>query len=186
MQLINIWRFKGRHRAFELEEGEQFLEPGLYREVYLPPSSQVWEDAWRVTEGLLLQMKRECGQKGADFFLVVLTAAIQVHPDASLRARFRKEIGCRDLFYPDRRLRHFAEKNGIPILTLAEGFQKYAEGKGVFFHGFGSSPGRGHWNKTAHRRAGETIARWLDPRLRSMAPGGRDNKHVKTVAGKDE
>jgi len=160
MQLINILRFRFK-RAGRKNGEDNFLEQGLYEEVYLPPRDEIWKNAWRVTEGLILKMKEEVEARGADFFLVLLSSAMQTHPDPSLRRSFRKKIGSPDLFYPNRRLRAFAEKNGIHVLSLAEDFQKYAEKEEVYLHGFGSRLGRGHWNETAHRLAGKKLAAWL-------------------------
>lgn len=171
MQLINILRFHAGRRTATENGDEILLEPGLYKEVYLPPGDPVWKNAWRVTEGLLRRMKQEVKMGGARFFMVVLSNAVQVYPDPLRRERFRKKIGASDLFYPDRRIKRFAEENGISILTLAEDFQKHADKEGVYLHGFGSGSGRGHWNEIAHRLAGERIAHWLYPRLGD--PGGR-------------
>jgi len=187
MQLINILRFHAIRRAGPENGDEILLEPGLHKEVYLPPGDPVWKNAWRVTEELLLRMKQEVEMGGARFFMVVLSNAVQVHPDPSLRERFRKKIGAPDLLCPDRRIKRFAEENGISVLTLAEDFQKHAEKKGIYLHGFGSGVGRGHWNELAHRLAGERIAEWLYPRLGNLGgkrSGNREDQEKTIGSGK--
>jgi hypothetical protein len=139
---------------------------GLSNRVYLEPTEEVWKEAWRVTEAVLLEMRHEVARKGAQFMVVVLTNGVQVDPDPAKRLAFAKWLGVGDLFYPDRRLASFCEKHGIPILLLGPPFQEYASQHQVFLHGFGKNLGTGHWNQAGHRLAGEITARWLCPQLR--------------------
>jgi hypothetical protein len=145
------------------EEAHQ--EIGIYDAVYLPPTTEVWQEAWRVTEGLLLLMRDEIAQRGAKFYVVVLSNAIQVHPDPNVRTEFSYRLGVEDLFYPDRRLEDFCRRADIPVLLLAPPFQAYATTRKVYFHGFKSTLkntlGSGHWNQNSHRLAGEMLAKWL-------------------------
>ena len=140
-------------------------EIGIYDNVYLPPPTEVWQEAWRVTEGLLLLMRDEISRRGAKFYLVVLSNAIQVHPDPAVRVEFAQKLGVNDLFYPDRRLEDFCRSADIPVLLLAPPFQAYATTHKVYFHGFKSgfknTLGAGHWNRNGHRLAGEMLAKWL-------------------------
>lgn len=139
----------------------QSPEPGLLDAVYRPPTDPVWQEAWKVTEAVLLEMRDEVAAQGANFFVVVLTNGIQVHPDPEERKKSAQKIGVQDLLYPDRRLKKFCRGHDIPILLLAPAFQAYATEYQVFFHGFGDSLGGGHWNRTGHRLAGEMLAEWL-------------------------
>jgi len=110
---------------------------------------------------LLVQMRDEVAARGARFYVVVLTSGAQVHPDPANRAVFAKSLGVPDLFYADRRLETFCQKEGIPILLLAPAFQEYATVHQVYLHGFKGNLGGGHWNQQGHRLAGDMIARWL-------------------------
>jgi hypothetical protein len=141
-------------------------EPGLTEMVYREPATPAWQEAWRVTEGVLLQMREEVARHGAQFLVVVLTNGAQVDPDPKRSAIFAKWLGVPDLFYPDRRVEKFCQKHGIPVLLLGPSFQEYAVRRQVYLHGFGPDLGTGHWNQDGHRLAGETIARWLCPQLR--------------------
>lgn len=140
-------------------------EPGIRREVYVPPVDSAWADAWRVTEGLLAEMNTDVRSKQIPFFVVSLSSGIQVHPDREQRSRFLRERVIEDLFYPDRRVETAGAREGFPVLLLAPDFQKYAEASGVFLHGFEPHLGFGHWNENGHRLAGERIARWLSSEL---------------------
>jgi hypothetical protein len=137
--------------------------------IFHKPNNKAWEDAWRITEGVLLKMRDEVTSKGAKFFVVVLTVDVQVYPDPEVRERYAKSIGVKDLSYPDQRLEKFCQQQGIPVLVLAPAFQEYTDKHHVYFHGFknffgfsfGLNYGYGHWNQNGHRLAGKLIAEWL-------------------------
>lgn len=131
------------------------IDYGIYRE----PADDVWRDAWRVTEGLLVLMRDEVRSQGAKFLVVTLSNAIQAHPDPRARETFaRSRLGVNDLFYPERRLQSLGEREGFTVLNLAPDLQRYAEQNKVFLHGFAPDIGNGHWNRAGHRAAGELMA----------------------------
>jgi len=125
--------------------------------IYLEPRDAVWNEAWRVTEGLLKEINREVKERGAKFLLVVGSNPIQVYPDRAVRERFKTYVGVDDLFYPNRRLAQLANSEGIDFLDLASPMEKYADENRVFLHGFGKEIGNGHWNANGHREAAELI-----------------------------
>ncbi len=134
---------------------------GIDNMVYLEPHDENWREAWHVTEGLIASMRDEAQQKGAKFFLVTLSNAIQVYPDSLVRQNFMHHIGADTVFYPNRRLKDLTGREHIEFLDLAEPMQVYADQNKVFLHGFGSDIGNGHWNATGHRVAAELIAQRL-------------------------
>lgn len=136
-------------------------DPGIDNMIYRPPGDAIWQEAWRITEELVVLMRDEVRARKATFFLVTLSNGIQVHPDRGAREAFARRVGATDLFYPDLRLKALAERENFPILMLAPELQAYAEQHRVFLHGFGRDIGNGHWNETGHRIAGELLARWL-------------------------
>ena len=125
--------------------------------IYLEPRDAVWNEAWRVTEGLLKEIQSEVNQKRAQFVLVAGSNPIQVHPNRAVRERFQSYVGTDNLFYPDFRLAQFANREQIDFLDLAQPMQTYADEKKVFLHGFGKEIGNGHWNADGHRLAAELI-----------------------------
>ena len=134
-------------------------EAGLDPLIYAPPSTPAWEEAWALTEALLLTMRDEVTARGARFLIVTLSNGHQVHPDAELRAELTRALGVPDLYYADDRIAAFGERHGIPVLGLARPLQRIADSEGVFLHGFeNTEPGTGHWNADGHRRAGELMA----------------------------
>lgn len=151
---------KNRGANFEVA----FFAPGAPDALYLPPADALWRDAWAVTEAILRAMRDDAAAQSAAFWIVTLSNAIQVHPNAVVRERFRGALGADTLFYPDDRIRAFAEREGIPAVILAPRLRAYAETNGVFLHGFGNtSYGYGHWNRSAHAAAGALIADAICP-----------------------
>jgi lysophospholipase L1-like esterase len=144
-------------------------ELGLRDEVHLPPATPAWREAWRVTEGLLGRMRDECRARSTPFAVVTLTRGIQVTPEREKKQRFLRELGAGDLYYAERRLAAFGEREGIPVLNLAPTMASQAETRQVYFHAYGEVPGIGHWNDQGHRAAGELIAAWL---ARAVTPDG--------------
>ncbi len=159
------------------EKTKHFLaEQGLWNEIYQPPESGAWQEAWALTERLLALMRDEVRQRGADFLVVTLSNSPQVYPDKRVRQEFMHILGVEDLFYPDRRVKKWGEEAGVEVLNLAPQLQAYAEERQVFLHGFANSkmpdkfPGRGHWNRAGHLLAGKIIARHLCDRLPTPKP----------------
>src|SRR6266436_5976742 len=137
-------------------------EIGMENMTYLEPHDDSWNEAWRVTEGLIRQMSDEDRQRGARFMVVTLSNAIQVYPDPVVRENFMKHIGTSTVFYPNLRLKDFGQRQQIDFLDLAEPMQAYADQNHVFLHGFGSDlGGNAHWNQSGHRLAADLIAQKL-------------------------
>lgn len=134
-------------------------ELGTDNLVYLEPANTVWNDAWSVTEDLILEIRNEVNSRGAKFVVVTLSNSPQVLPNPEVRESFKRRFGITDLFYPDDRIKRVCARAGIPVITLAPQMQEIAQRSDVFLHGFGVNLGNGHWNATGHRVAGELIAK---------------------------
>jgi hypothetical protein len=131
---------------------------GIDNEIYREPRNPVWNNAWRTTEALVKIVGEEVRAHGASFLVVTLSNGIQVTPDPQTRTAFLQKIGATDIFYPDKRIHEFCDRERIPVLTLAPSLQRYAETNNVYLHGFGENIGNGHWNVLGHKVAGELIA----------------------------
>jgi len=163
LQVVNESRNAIRNLLAQRQEGGAGAEPvaevGLTEAIYSAPVSDLWKDAWDVTERLVVQMGHEIRERDAAFLVVTLSNSIQVHPDANKRRDFMQRLGVTDFFYPDLRLRSLADRVGIPILNLAPVLQQRAEASGAYYHGFRvGALGTGHWNATGHKVAGQLIA----------------------------
>ena len=148
--------------AAAAQEAPTAAEPDPANMVFLEPRNDTWREAWRVTERLIVEMRREVEARGARFVVATLSTPIQVYPDPSLRAAFMRRIGAEgDLFYPDRRVASLGEREGVSVVTLAPELQAHADAHKVFLHGFPGDLGNGHWNADGHRLAGELLSEKL-------------------------
>jgi hypothetical protein len=163
VQLVNRVRHLRRksERQRPKPDTAQGDEVGLRVEVALPPTTPEWQEAWRVTEGILRMMRDECRRKRTPFAIVTVTRGIQVTPVRETKEKFLRRLGAKDLYYPERRLAEFGKREGIPVLTLAPTMATQAEERQVYFHAHHDSLGIGHWNEEGHRAAAELIAPWL-------------------------
>jgi len=134
-------------------------ELGTDNLIYREPQTDIWNDAWGVTERLIAEMRDEVRARGAKFLVVTLSNGPQVLPDPTQREALRKRFGATDLLYPDNRIKALCERENIPVITLAADLQRFAEQNNVFLHGFDKNIGNGHWNITGNRVAGELIAK---------------------------
>jgi hypothetical protein len=173
--LLASWRAR-RSRKVETpsgpagRNGEAPQKPDLFSRseelgtdnlVYLEPANTVWNDAWSVTEDLILEIRNEVNSRGAKFVVVTLSNSPQVLPNPEVRESFKRRFGITNLFYPDDRIKRVCARAGIPVITLAPQMQEIAQRSDVFLHGFGENLGNGHWNATGHRVAGELIAKTI-------------------------
>lgn len=140
--------------------------------VYQPEPGQAADEAWRVTEALVRELADEVAANGSELWVVTLSTAEQVHPDLSVRRAFAQLVGVDSLFYPDHRIRDFAQAHGIPVVSLAEPLADYAATNHVFLNGGYNAEfpgGTGHWNETAHRLAAGLVGERLCADSRAIA-----------------
>jgi hypothetical protein len=134
---------------------------GIDNLVYREPIDATWQEAWRVTEALIVEMSDEVGRRGARFVVTTVSSGPQVLPDPAARESFARRFGATDLFYPDLRVRAVGQHHGFTVFNLAPELQTYAEQRRLYLHGFGADIGNGHWNADGHRAAGELLAQKL-------------------------
>ena len=135
------------------------IEVGIDSQIYRPPADPNWENAWRVTEGIIGLMKSEVESHGAKFLVVTGSNGAQVLPNVSERVAFANMLGVDDLLYPDRRIAAFCSSNSIRVIRLAPVLADYAVRERTNLHGFEGNIGYGHWNQLGHRVAGEEIGK---------------------------
>jgi len=133
-------------------------EAGLDDQIFRDPPEQKWEDAWRLTERLILELKQTAASARAEFAVVIVSIGIQVHPDKAVREAFAQQLGVEDLSYPERRLMRFGERTNTRVISLVPDLQRHAERSNVYLHGFtNTSLGSGHWNEAGHAAAADII-----------------------------
>ncbi len=134
-------------------------EAGLEDNIYNPPMTPVWKDAWRVTEGIITMMARETAAHHVPLLVVTLANPPQIYPDPTVRGYYLMTYRSTDIFYPDQRIKALGEREGFEVLNLAAPMQAYADEHHMFLAGFKDTKlGVGHWNAVGHRLAGELIA----------------------------
>lgn len=125
--------------------------------LYRPPTTPAWQEAWASTEALLAQFNQESQALGAQFVAVTLSNPPQVYPDRKVRQRLR-QLGAENLFYPEQRLAQGGQQQSFPVISLAPALQAYSDRQQAFLHGFANTaPGIGHWNALGHQVAGQLL-----------------------------
>jgi hypothetical protein len=133
-------------------------EAGLDDQIFRDPPDQKWEEAWRLTERLILELKQTAAAAQAEFVVVIVSIGIQIHPDKAVREAFAQRLGVEDLSYPERRLMRFGERTNTRVISLVPDLRRHAERSNVYLHGFtNTSLGSGHWNEAGHAAAADII-----------------------------
>jgi hypothetical protein len=162
LQAVNALVRYGRGRIAMAAVKERAGEAGvntLEHSIYAAPTRPALQEAWRVTEGLLVAMRDEAKAHGAEFRIVTLANRPQVVPDQRKRLAFMQALGVSDLSYADHRINALGTREGIQVTNLAPALSAYADAHQAYLNGFNESNlGGGHWNETGHRLAAETIA----------------------------
>ena len=132
--------------------------------IYKAPDAPGLNEAWRVTEGLFLKMAEETRAHGSEFWVVTLANAPQVDPNPANRKAIQDALGGTSLFYPDQRIRRFADDHGIKAISLAPALADYAAEHRTYLNGGYNEAvpsGQGHWNAAANQLAAALMGREL-------------------------
>jgi len=127
------------------------VDNGVYLRRY-PPE---WEEAWRITEALVVEVARESRKAGARFLLVSLTDPFQLALQQNKQNN--PEL---DPERPIQMLTDIARRHGLDYLPLLPLFRQAMEQNGYQLEDLHYSCD-GHWTPLGHRLAGEAIARYL-------------------------
>ena len=135
------------------------LGAGIDEKAWLEPSDPLLEEAWQVTEQLIVAIHQACRKREVPFLLLVIGSQADLHPEPEVRERLLRQLAADDLRYPERRLQKLARQHGFAVLALAEPMRRYAQAHGQYLHGFANTqPGSGHWNEAGNRLAGQLTA----------------------------
>ena len=163
LQLIRQAEAQAKQRQFERDYEQTNIN--FYKE----PPDENWEEAWKITEGLITLIRDEVQEKGVDFMVFTISDSYQVHPKPKKRQEFMEKYDIENLFYPDKRIQALGEREGFTVFRLAEPLQKVAEETGECLHGFENAlPCEGHWNREGNRVAAELMANQICQRITSQ------------------
>ena len=126
-------------------ESTKFRVHDVYRIEY-PPEL---EEAWTVTQGLLLALDETVRRYGAALGVLFVPSRSEIFPD---RAPHPEQL---DLGRPARILGGFLAERGLAHVDLAPGLRERADGTPLYFER------DMHWTGPGNGAAGELVARWV-------------------------
>ncbi|MHB8970995.1 MAG: SGNH/GDSL hydrolase family protein [Pirellulaceae bacterium] len=151
-----IYQVRNRKPSPSTTDG---VEAGLTMRAFQEPDNPGWQNAWAITDRLVVEMAHETTSHGAKFVVLMANCGLEVDPQDAVREPLMRQLAVTDLFYPERRLEALGARNGFSVICLAQPMGRYAQEHDVYLHGFTNTrPGTGHWNETGHRLAGEWAA----------------------------
>jgi hypothetical protein len=151
-------KLKTTPRSFPVQ---QVPADSVTRWSYMPDLPET-QKAWAIAEAFLDDMRQDCADRGAEFWIVDVDMGEQTHPSLDERVRFARAIRIPSLDATDQRIKRFAETHRIPSIFLAPPLAEFAAAHGVALHGFAHTPfNNGHWNELGHELAGGVIAEQL-------------------------
>lgn len=129
-------------------------------EVSLATYPEHWREAWRITRGLILLLRREVEARGARLAVVVINAREEISPAHWAWARSHraslKDAAC-DLDKPTRLITGFLARRGIPAIPLLDEFRaRFSADATPGFFAWDV-----HWAPAGHELAATVIERRL-------------------------
>lgn len=135
-----------------------------YWDVYVPAKTKVWQDAWKITESALADLKREIGADGGN--LLVVSSCEYINISKTWEREFKRETGLSkipkdfDPLYPTKRLREICSKYNIALLEMDPYFLQYRD-KFHLSYPYFSYWCDGHYSPLGHFLIAHVVARYL-------------------------
>lgn len=129
-------------------------------QVYLNEYPSEWNDAWNITQAIILMMKRAASDAGSDYLLVSLANIEQVDTGywQQIRVDYHALPDTIDLMRPEHIITDFTHQQGIRYLSLAPTFYQFAlahPDTGLYYRK------DTHWNEIGNKLAGEMLAQYI-------------------------
>jgi hypothetical protein len=105
--------------------------PNIYLGGVYFPENNIWQDAWKITEFYLVELRKEIEKNGGKLFIVVIPEYIQISHqwEQELKERYHlKELPAG--FSRERHLRkldQIAKANDLPLIPLDQTFRQYRD-----------------------------------------------------------
>lgn len=148
----------GTQRTDRVEVGEPNITEQALRVpmgIYLPPDD-TWQDAWKVTDRALGELKNAVEQDGARLAVFIIPDRRQVYDDdweTTLAALPDFPVESLDRERPTETIKSLLQEKSIPALDLLEPFRS-AEDRLYFMVD-------GHFNPAGHTLTAQLLADWL-------------------------
>jgi len=147
--------------AYDGNVNEDALFEPQYTELFSPPSDDIWQSAWSVTERALTSMRDWTRTRNLDFALVIIPPPVAVLPTEKQRIAAAQKFGLSDLDYPVDRIARLAAQSEIPFLNLVSSLRTFGDSKHTFLYGYPPRRGDGHLNAIGTEESGRSVASWL-------------------------
>ncbi len=157
--LLHRWFWRLGLAMAAPSEGRKKEKPGipLDFQVFLQDYPSEWEEAWKITKGLILKTKEEAERHRAQFLLVSLTDGIQLAQPDRVKGEYPGFRGTRyNLDKPVEILTQFAKKEAIDYFSLLPVFRMHLREHHKSVESLHYSCD-GHWTPLGHRLAAEEI-----------------------------
>jgi lysophospholipase L1-like esterase len=155
-----LWRVSIKKSKPESVDQNKKSEIPDYFQVYAQEYPPEWQDAWKVTNGLILKLAKELEMDKIGFLVVIIPNEFEFRPE--MRDGILKNPQLRtliDLKKPERILSNFLEANNIDYLLLRPEFEEYTKEtrKRLQF----PYEYENHWNADGHALTAQLIYKKL-------------------------
>jgi len=152
---------KEKTNNYSIERAEELNKSGIWvgsrsswLNVFNPPNSEDWEEAWTITEEVLRRFATATKNKSIRFSVVLVAGNLQIDfDDVEKRPNWVK--GC-DFSYPNRRLKEFCDQNGIECFNSLPFFLETKERLNLEPPNFCWKTD-GHYNQVGHLTMAEFL-----------------------------
>ncbi|OGM17346.1 hypothetical protein A2V61_00350 [Candidatus Woesebacteria bacterium RBG_19FT_COMBO_47_8] len=137
---------------------------GWHPSVYATDPPRAWQEAWEITEKILLHWNNDCKKNGAK--LVVVTLPYDFELQLDIKKEYFLYTGFYplqnlDMSYPHRRIEDFCQKNNIIGKSFLPEFFKYRDDHKLSNPPFMGYKCDGHYAPHGHRYLAECIVKFL-------------------------
>ena len=137
--------------------------PNSFWALYIPNDEQELEQAWQVTQGLVLQLRQEVEADGARFAVAFFPWSVIIEMSIlppERQAAILKEnpaFVAAEIDRPNTYFAEFLNRHGIPFIDLTPLIAQEQQAQDTLLHFVGD----GHWTVAGNRFIAEQLANWV-------------------------
>ncbi len=146
-----------------IDLGQKYHAVGRW-EVYTPPKTTDWADAWKITEKAIADIKNSVEATGGR--LLIVSVPEHLKTTKKWEDEFLEMAGLREIppdfdpLYPTRKIKDIADENRVLFLELESYFITYRDRFNLTYPYF-SFWCDGHWNPLGHYLAAQITAKFM-------------------------